>query len=188
MKKIVFALLLTFIFTCSLFSDDKDALLTVNVSVPENWGVNKPEEAVSIDHLVLEMNLSSESARLVNNTAFSLGSLDTLSDDLSIDFLYYGNLENDYVVRIKKEGITDFVSDKSPYSISFDTSFAPADFSDDNVSVSVVNNDEVLLKIAPEGPVNGKKVLKMNLDLEDAALLVPGTYSAQILLELESVK
>lgn len=187
MKRFIFVLFVFLsVFNLSAATDDK--ALNINVTVPEDWGVNMPDDAVNLDHLVLELNLETESASLIENGDLYLGSLENLSKETTINFLYYGNLSSDYNVRIKKESVKKFSSENSPYEMDFTTSFESADLYDDNVEVSILNSDEVILRIMPSGPVNGKQVLKMILDIEDAPFLYPGEYSATILLEMENLK
>lgn len=187
MKKLLLILISLLLVMPVIFAEELS--LDVAVNVPDDYQVNKPTDAISIDHFVLELEEDSSAEKVLDNRNIEIGNIeDVLEDGFNISFLYYGNLSDKYTIKLKNSIARLFTSEYGSQVIPLEIMFLEADHPSENIQYDFMDEDEAVITILPTGPVNGMEVFKIHLALSDTPAVLPGEYTASLVLELEDVK
>ena len=167
--------------------DNKDEKLTFAARVPEDYGVYKPSEALSIDKFVLELMRGNT---LITDENVFLGSISEFRNGVGFSMLYYGNLGYDYDVKISVDATSGFVMHKDDeiYTIPVEVSYQEPKELHEGITVSSdpINNS-MGVHVAPVGPLHGERVLDVFLEWDGSRDLVPGIYQADVDITIEAV-
>ena len=190
MKKIVSTLFL-FISITSLFAAERNEQeLILETVVPENYGIHVPDEAITLDQFVFEFSTDNGTAELLTDSRFSIGSFEDARMQ-SFTLLYYGNLVNDYNVRliVRDNGGFSLVGDNRGLSASIPVNISFSETEDTPEDIEIVDDEEngvCSVIIPPAGPRRGVDVVNLNISWEEARDLFPGAYELTLSIELLS--
>lgn len=175
-KSILFVILISII-AMSAFALSEESL-EISTIVPEDYGIEFPEDAMHIDRLYFAFETSDGYSYLSKSAPLVINSMDTNSFRLVM--LYYGNQSHDYNVGLQFEAgqgwlPQDIGNDNVPIIIELNRSNGPQDIEVENVDYGKVN-----LYIPPVGPRRGDKALDVDLMWDGYHTLMPGIYEADI--------
>ena len=196
MKKFIL-LILALMIASSVFSVDSKKV-SLNVEIPEDYNVVIPDGSAKLDRLVLELHLDAASDNSLNigrtsstsmlSSSSGLNITDSLFDSgmLRMTMLYYGNQSSDYRVNVSIDTGKGWGLGKSSY-LPISASFKRNAESDEDIVISENIDDSVDIVIPPAGLRQGVPVADINLSWERISSIVPGRYSADIVLSLEAL-
>ena len=149
--------------------------------IPEDHGVVFPENAMRLDKLVFEL----ENGDLVTGEAISGMVLSSEDPVLEIDLLYYGNSAEPYSVSLSTQSAGWVSDDNTTFSIPVAVSFKEF-FGNDGIYSNSTEDGRVDIHVPAAGARRGEKVAAMFISWETPLDTVPGDYSMELNLGLES--
>lgn len=188
MKRIIFSILLLFVIVFSIFAEGKT--LQISTTVPEDFGVVFPEEALRLDRLVLAMEASSgDRSFLKEDGNIDAGSIEEHPDGITLKFFYYGNLSYPYSVIVKADSGSGFLHDVNDETetIPMNTSFIEPAVVPVGVSLDIYDSNTVGLTVSQKGAVSAMEVLNLRIAWDNTPDFLPGEYIADLSLTLSVV-
>lgn len=162
--------------------------LVFTAKIAENYGVNKPIQAVSLDNFVFEIYGQDI---LLTEEEIDLGTILDEEGSFGFKLLYYGNLANSYDVRVvTNTGSGWFMKDRdgNVHAIPITVEYSEAeDIGEDIIVDSHAVNNGIGVHIPATGPRQGDPVLNVSFDWELGDDVMPGEYQAVIGLSLEAI-
>ena len=162
--------------------------LVVKAVVAEDHGVEKPKDAVALDRLVFEVELSTDSEALIENDGeISISELADMGN-FSIGLLYYGNQSTDY-----KGVVTVFSSyawaksDESGDAIPLNVRLTIPSNLAEGIDVEEIGVNALSFTVSPMGPRRGEKLASIDFDWELGIDVLPGEYYSEINIGLTTV-
>lgn len=183
MKKYLVLLLAMLIFCTSVFALPLEDSLVFTATIPLDYGVNVPDDAVMFDRFAIGLETDSDTHVIVRENTFHVGEIiETLPDSLSFIMMYYGNLPFPYDVSIRIDPGTGWYMYQDdelisfPVSVSYDAPQNP----DPSITIGEEREGSVPVHIEPAGAKNGMPVLEVTLGWEGLRDGIPGEYRADI--------
>ena len=192
-KGLLFIIMTCLLLPAFLFSSDGDAgesnkTLVVKATVAEDHGIEKPKDAVALDRLVFEVELSTDSDALIENEGEI--SISNLVDEgnFSIGLLYYGNQSTDYrgVVTVFSS-YAWAKSDRSGEEIPLSVRLTIPERLSDGIDVEEVGVNALSFTVHPMGPRRGEKIASIDFEWELGIDVLPGEYYSEINIGLTMV-
>lgn len=187
MRRLLLAILILAI-SFSVFASDNTQSLVLETFVPENYGINVPDEALKLDQFVFEFESESGIGEILTDSRFSIGNFEN-SYMQEFTLLYYGNLSQDYSVRISADTGEGFIlqsaesEDSIPVLVKFEE---PDDKPEDIVVVCDEEYARASVFIPSGKQRRGVEALDMVVLWTDAMDLLPGKYDLTVDIELLS--
>ena len=184
MKKRLFLILTLFmIFSGLMYAEDDFRTVTFSTTIPDDYGVVFPSDALRLDRFFFEM----PDGDLVAIEGISSPIIASDTSSLLLDILYYGNLPKDYNV-VLEANTTGWVysvdgTTTIPVSISI-----PDYIGEKGISAEEDQNGNSLISVPAVGARRGDKVGTLVIRWEYPQELLPGYYSMDIDLNLRSVE
>ncbi len=169
-------------------SGDSNKTLVVKAVVAEDHGIEKPKDAVALDRLVFEVELSTDSEALIENDGEI--SIAELADEgsFSIGLLYYGNQSTDYrgVVTVFSS-YAWAKSDESGAAIPLNVRLSIPKILAEGIEVTEIGVNALSFTVSPMGPRRGEKLASIDFDWELGIDVLPGEYYSEINIGLTTV-
>ena len=183
-NKLISFILLSFLVILPLPSVVEEKL-EVTTSVPEDFGIVFPSDALHIDRLYFAFKSSDGYSYLTENMPLIINSME--ANSLHLVMLYYGNQAETYNVRMEFDVGQGWVSNEIagsvvPITIDLDKSDGPQDVMVENVDYGVVN-----LSVPPAGPRRGESVLDVDLGWDGYYDLEPGMYETDLNIRMTTI-
>lgn len=186
MKKLFLLLFLLLLLTTLAATDMNTQELILETTVPENYGIHVPDDALKLDQFLFEFNTKEGISELLTDSRFSVGSFDEL-DMQSFTLIYYGNLSNSYSVLVRVDSTGFEKNGQAPSTIPVNISFSePEDKPED---ITIVDDEEYgtcSIVIPPSGPRRGVEVVNLNIGWDSQRDILPGRYEMTLNIELLS--
>lgn len=192
-KRIILLAILIMLIPLGVMAEDKETgdnhkTLVVKATVAEDHGIEKPKDALSLDRLVFELELSTESEALIESD-WEIN-ISELADEgkFSIGLLYYGNQSTPY-----KGVVTVFSSyawaksDKSGAVIPLNVSLNIPGKLADGIEVAEVGINALSFTVNPMGPRRGEKLASIDFDWALGIDVLPGEYYSEVNIGLTMV-
>ena len=184
----IFAILPVMLFAVEGEGEDSNTVLVVKATVAEDHGIEKPKDAVALDRLVFEVELSTDSDALIENEGEI--SISNLVDEgnFSIGLLYYGNQSTDYrgVVTVFSS-YAWAKSDRSGEEIPLSVRLTIPERLSDGIDVEEVGVNALSFTVHPMGPRRGEKIASIDFEWELGIDVLPGEYYSEINIGLTMV-
>ena len=169
-------------------SGDSNKTLVVKAVVAEDHGIEKPKDAVALDRLVFEVELSTDSEALIESDGEI--SIAELADEgsFSIGLLYYGNQSTDYrgVVTVFSS-YAWAKSDESGAAIPLNVRLSIPKILAEGIEVTEIGVNALSFTVSPMGPRRGEKLASIDFDWELGIDVLPGEYYSEINIGLTTV-
>ena len=183
MKKSLILILLVLIPSCFMFADTET--IQLGLELADDYGIIFPNEAMRLDHLVVAIGDRSTGYTTVTK---SMAENIQISERNSITFtlLYYGNLTNDYDVRLSSSPELHWMGENNGETVSLpiDVEISKSPDCFDTAEVTKIDDSVVDIFIEATGPVRGEPVADITLSWESPLTLMPGIYAADLSLTL----
>ena len=192
-KRLILFTILIMLIPFALTAEDKgtgdtNKTLLIKATVAEDHGVEKPKNAIALDRLVFELELSTESEALIESD-WEIN-ISELSDEgrFSIGLLYYGNQSSAY-----KGIVTVFSSyawaksDRSGAVIPLSVSLSIPQKLADGIEVTEVGINALSFTVNPTGPRRGEKLASIDFDWALGIDVLPGEYYSEVNIGLTMV-
>lgn len=159
--------------------------VSLNVDIPEDYNVFIPEGSAKLDRLVLELKndalseLSSGTDLAIDDSVFDNGSL-------GLSLLYYGNLSYEYRVRVSVNARDGWIIGKNRF-LPISSEIIRSSECDEDISVYENIDGTADIVIPSSGPRNGVPAADILLSWDRIRTIIPGRYSAEIILSLEAM-
>ena len=182
-KLLVLLLIISIPSSALLFANTDEEPLIFTVTIPLDYGVTVPEDAIMLDKFAVSVVTAQGVQSLVREDTFYVGTISEAQPG-SMDFvlLYYGNLPYSYDADITVDaGIGWYMyKDDEIFTIPIAVGYYIPDNLDPSVSVGVEHEGSIPIHIKPDGPKNGMPILGIELSWEGIRDIVPGDYQADI--------
>ena len=187
-KRIILTLFVFICFVTCLFAfDERDQELLFTVTIPEDYGVFKPIDALSLDKFVFEID---DPDILLTSDNLDIGTMFDNTGSFDFTLLYYGNQEMQYDARIVVNTGMGWYMEKNNefYSIPISVTYSePSDIGEGITVDKYEVNDGVGVHIPATGPRRGDSVLTVSLEWEDDFDAPAGEYQASIGIAVEAI-
>ncbi len=185
---LIFVILPIMLFAAEGERGDNNTVLVVKATVAEDHGIEKPKDAVALDRLVFEVELSTDSEALIENDGEI--SISELADEgnFSIGLLYYGNQSTDYrgVVTVFSS-YAWAKSDESGAAIPLNVRLNIPAILAEGIEVTEIGVNALSFTVSPMGPRRGEKLASIDFDWELGIDVLPGEYYSEINIGLTTV-
>ena len=195
MKKAFIAIILIASFSLSLYAGDMKKV-SLNVDIPEDYNVVVPDGISRLDKLVLELQLEPSSNMQPGRRAYSsvissesgLDITDALFDagSLRMTLLYYGNLSYDYRVRVSVDTRNGWLLSRNS-SIPIEAELRRSAECDEDIAVTENIDGSADIIVPSNGLRQGVPAADILLSWDRLMNIMPGRYSAEIVLSLEAL-
>ncbi len=197
MKKVLCFIIIMSAFVSMLFAGEEKKI-SLNVDIPEDYNVIIPDGSAKLDRLVLELQLdvSSDNSFSMGRNSYTsmlpsssgLSIADSLFDSgaIKMTMLYYGNQSSDYRVKVNIDTGKGWGVGRNIY-LPITASFKRNAESAEDIVITDNIDDSVDIIIPPAGLRQGVPVADINLSWERISSIIPGRYSAEIVLSLEAI-
>ena len=162
--------------------------LILETSVPENYGIHVPDEALKLDQFVFEFETDNGAGELLTDSRFSIGSFDELEMQ-SFTLLYYGNLSTEYSVEIRSDSGDGFVYQErnADFNVPVNISFSEPDEKPEDIEITEDEEYAVArVTIPPRGPRRGVEVVSLDISWNEQRDLYPGRYELVLNIQLSN--
>ncbi len=182
-RKILIFILLILIPSSLIFADTET--IQLGLELEDDFGIIFPNEAMRLDHFVIAIGDRTTGYNIVTK---SMAENIRISERSSITFtlLYYGNLTNDYEVRLSSSPELNWMGENNGETVSIPISVDIYESEDcfDTASVTKIDDSVVDIFIEATGPVRGEPVADITLSWESPLTLMPGIYSTDFSMTL----
>ena len=170
--------LLFFIFMISSLSADiaTSKELTVTAVIPEDSGVEFPENVIHMDRMYFSFDGTKEA--LLSTNQLDAGTLNIGMNEYRISLLYYGNQTKDYAFSLEVDTGEGW-RDGNGNSIPIAARVVDASVSDD-ISVTESDTGSANVLIPPNGPRRGENAADIVLEWSGSPNSEPGTYTVDL--------
>ena len=183
MKKLVLIIYVLISFCSSfIFAEDSVHTVSFRAVVPDDYGVAFPGDAVRLDRLMFQL----PNGDLISyETGLDEFVLEVGEDTISLDIIYYGNLEEDYQVVIDADSVGWLIGqdgdNRVPVSISFDDYMGI-----DGIESEINIDGSITITVPAVGARHAHKVGSLILTWEYPLSLIPGNYTMELDLSIRS--
>ena len=180
MKRSILVLIFILISIASLSASNES--LNIGFSIPDDYGVVYPAEALRLDRLIFEVGVAAESAQIVEDSNVDLGILSEENrNGVTFTLKYYGNLSYPYSARLYVKSPIVWEGpggEEVPIDVSLDEA-------NTNPSITAVKSEDYLdIKVMPSGLMLGESVAEINLGWDFGNNPIPGDYSTTLFVML----
>ena len=181
------ALTIMFLSCMGLYADE--AKVELLLELPDDYGINFPARALRLDHFFVAVSTGADEYSLVADSGFNAVAEWNSRGELRFTLLYYGNLSEDYIVRISADPVLDFVGffDGEPAVIPSQVSIEANAETADEVEVIRIDDSVVDVFISANGARRGEPVADVVINWETREDTHPGIYSAELVLSLSAI-
>ena len=182
MKRVVLIFTIFLVLNLCLYSANES--LNIGFSIPDDYGVIFPEEALRLDRFVFEIETPFNTHQLVQDNNIDLGYLSQWNEKgLLILLRYYGNLSYEYSVRLSVgRPVVWNGPEGGNVPVDVDIKSATTD-----PAVWVAESDEFVdISVVPSGLMLGVPVAEISLDWDFGSNPIPGDYSTTLFVVLSA--
>lgn len=165
-----------------------DASIYFTAEIPEDWGINYPEDALRLDDIFFEIKGTDKDGSLVGKD----GDVEVVffggHDSIELDLLYYGNKSETYTFEITSPESGNW-RDSEVSALDVDVSFAPYAGNNGIESRNPLSDaSSLIVEVPPTGPRRGEKCGTLIVSWKSDMDLAPGSYDLRVDLVMRSVE
>lgn len=166
-----------FLLTAVLFAiEPAKNELVVTAMVPEDSGVEFPENVIHMDRLYFSFDGTRES--LLSSDKLDAGTIEIGINEYRLSLLYYGNQMEDYKFALEVDAGSGWVDGKGN-TIPIFARITDSTVTDD-ITVTESDTGSVSVLIPAKGPRRGENTADIILEWSGSPNLEPGTYTVDL--------
>ena len=151
----------------------------VSLTIPDDYGIDVPENVLMFGKFVIELNPESEARQLLRSSDVSVVD----SDDISLRLRYFGNSSSVYAVDFYADA---FIGAEEGFFPVMDSVVITGAVKDGSVVVKERTGSGADIRIEPGGLKRGISVADVSLDLDIPQDILPENYKIGLLLSLSA--
>ena len=201
LKRISSFLLVFILVLASSYADNHNASNTLHVvaSVPENYGVAFPDNALRFGNFVFEIRFdlkldpefeigNRESRTLIRTDELSIGEMQPGLGNFNFTLVYYGNQSQPYRTDIFVEpNLVWIFEDDDSITVPIEVELVQNEDCESDIICQSYRDGQAYIEIPPAGPREDVPVLDVNVKWDGGKDLRPGNYSTELKLYLRVV-